>query len=147
MKKWLMVGLLLSPMAIAQSPLPAMQLLEQRVNLLQLGLQPKDADTLVDVFANAVLQRNGAVQYALYCKGLRASNLAGFQQMNWVTGVSSPSVDSYSIDKGIDGKYVITYKLVAGGKEVGAMTDMLQVQEEPSETGKMRFCINSYSNK
>ena len=142
-----MLFLLLSNHAMAQAPLQATQLLEQRVQLLQLGLQPKDADTLVDAFANAVLQRNGAVQYAFYCKGLRATNLVGFQQMNWVTGASSPSVDSFNIDKGVDGKYVITYKLVAGGKEVGSMVDMLQVVEEPSETGKMRYCITSYSNR
>lgn len=61
---------------------------------------PDTEKECVEMYANAVMQRKGAIQYALFSEKLRAETKASFEEMNWVTGVSSPWVTGYEI-KGI----------------------------------------------
>jgi hypothetical protein len=62
----------------------------------------------VDEYAKAVKNRNGAIQYALMDDELREKNRADFNS-SWVTGVSSPWVESYDITKIDDLSFTITF--------------------------------------
>ena len=73
------------------------QLPNQRVNLLESALAAPEA--LVTMFAEAVKQGNGAVQYTLFCPVLQQQYLPMYQNLNWVTGTSSPSFSEYKLIK------------------------------------------------
>ncbi len=66
---------------------------EQIVNFVL----PGSAEECVNMYAQAASQRQGAIQYALMSEELRAELKAGFEDMNWVTGVSSPWITGYDV--------------------------------------------------
>jgi hypothetical protein len=132
--------LFVSPIATAKDTHVSTSLLDQRVQLLESALQPDSVDALVKMFADAVTKRNGAVQYMLLCPDLQKKRLAGFQEMNWVTGTSSPSVISYKVNKISANKYSINFAMGLQGKVVDKMIDEMQIKED----GK-HYCISEYS--
>jgi hypothetical protein len=71
--------------------------LERQVSLYQNWLAPETPDEAVKTWAEAVKMRNGAVQYAVMTPSLKEKMRPDFEAMGWVTGVSSPWVDSYKI--------------------------------------------------
>lgn len=87
--------------------------LKQQVQLLQQAIAPESAEAAVQFWAKAVKERNGAAQYAVFTPELRKQTLAAFEEWNWVTGLSSPWVDSYEVTKaGETGEaYTVTFKL------------------------------------
>lgn len=70
---------------------------------------PNTADKAVNMYARAVKDRKGALQYALFSDKLKAEYKAGFEEMNWVTGVSSPWVTGYDIKDNREGDYDIVF--------------------------------------
>jgi hypothetical protein len=94
-----------------------------------------------------VLKRNGAVQYMLFCPELQKKHLAEFQEMNWVTGVSSPLVMSYEINNKGGQKYVVNFTMGMQGKKSGLMVDALGVHEEGFDQKDSRYCISAYSSR
>lgn len=70
---------------------------------------PKNAEECVTMYADAVKNRNGVVQYALMDDALRESMRQDFISFNWVTGVSSPWVTSYDIEQIDDVVYKILF--------------------------------------
>jgi hypothetical protein len=68
-----------------------------RIRLLELALEPKDPYSAAKSYAEGVKTRNGALQYAVMSPELRSEHYSEFAGLGWVTGVSSPWVESYEI--------------------------------------------------
>jgi hypothetical protein len=60
-----------------------------------------DPKTAVHVWANGLVERSAALQYSVFTKKLKTEYARQLETSapNWVTGVSSPWVDSYKIVK------------------------------------------------
>lgn len=137
-----------------------------RIAMLESALAPKAAEQVPIVWANAIKQRNGAIQYMLICPQLQAKyfaeNLyqglpagsakskADYQANPWVTGWSSPRVISYNITRLADNQYAITYKWSDNAPNT---TDTLTIQSIlPNQYQSQQWCINhlvakSFDNK
>ncbi|TCZ77804.1 hypothetical protein E0485_10030 [Paenibacillus albiflavus] len=90
------------------------QSLAKQVKLLQQTILASTPEEAVQKYAEGVKTRNGAVQYAMLTPGLQDQKKSTFEEMSWVTGVSSPWVEKYTIDKGTQisegqWKFKITY--------------------------------------
>jgi hypothetical protein len=97
---------------------------ERRIELLEAALAPASADEAVNAWADAVKNRNGAVQYSLLSSELKKQTLESYREMNWVTGVSSPWVESYQVSEGVsadDGStvYDVTFALQTSSGDAG----------------------------
>ncbi|MGE5629463.1 MAG: hypothetical protein ACM3TR_00025 [Caulobacteraceae bacterium] len=68
-----------------------------RIRLLELALEPKEPYAAAKSWAEGVKTRNGALQYAVMSPDLRSEYYSEFAGLGWVTGVSSPWVESYEI--------------------------------------------------
>ncbi|MBP1930566.1 copper amine oxidase N-terminal domain-containing protein [Ammoniphilus resinae] len=73
--------------------------LSQQLMLLQQGLAAKTPKETVQTWAEAVQNRNGAVQFAVLSPDLKEKTRSHYEQLHWVTGVSSPWVDKVNITK------------------------------------------------
>lgn len=71
--------------------------LERRIELLQQALAPKTPEEAAQKWAEGVKMRNGALQYAVLSLELQEQKQADYEDLGWVTGTSSPWVDSYKI--------------------------------------------------
>lgn len=86
---------------------------ERRVDLLESALLPKTPEEAADAWARGVKSRNGALQYAVMSPDLQKNDLSDYENLNWVTGTSSPWVDNYEIlrkEKQADDSYVFEIK-------------------------------------
>ena len=64
-----------------------------RIGLLEAAVAPQSAVECAVRWAEAMMNRNGALQYAVSAPSLRAKGAPA----SWVTGVSSPWVDGYEV--------------------------------------------------
>lgn len=73
---------------------------------------PKSGEEAVKMYAEAAKNRNGVIQYALLSDVLRAEKYNDYSGLNFVTGVSSPWIDSYNVTKIDDNHFdiVFTYR-------------------------------------
>lgn len=86
-------------------------------------LLPRDKESTVKLWAEALNERNGAFRYAILDKTLKNSEYDKYDKMIWVIGGSSPKVVSYKITEKnrIDDKtseYGIDYTLTDSTKMV-----------------------------
>jgi|GEM_PF-895244 len=85
--------------------------------------EPYTAEEAVEMYAEAVDRRNGAVQYALYSDTLKADKKAELEELNWVTGFSSPWVSSFDIKKTGENSFEIVFHWeTSAGKEPDTVT-------------------------
>jgi Copper amine oxidase N-terminal domain./Protein of unknown function (DUF3298). len=84
--------------------------------IVSLEYQQSDVEC-VKAYAEAVKRRNGAVQYGLFTDKYRDENYVNFSVGNFVTGVSSPWVESYDIAKTGDNLYKITFHATTSAKD------------------------------
>ncbi|HEY8342351.1 MAG TPA: copper amine oxidase N-terminal domain-containing protein [Calditerricola sp.] len=70
--------------------------LERRVELLEQALAPHSPQEAVHTWARGVKERNGALQFAVMTPEWKAK-MEPYLSPSWVTGVSSPWVDDYTI--------------------------------------------------
>ncbi|MGG1551887.1 hypothetical protein [Paenibacillus ferrarius] len=71
--------------------------------------------------------RNGAAQYALLSAELRNQTVKTYEELNWVTGVSSPWIDSYQVSDSVkaeDGSvsYKVTFQMKTSTGSAGEGT-------------------------
>jgi hypothetical protein len=114
---------------------PDQALWERRIELLESALAPASANEAVNDWAEAVKNRNGAVQYSLLSPELKKQTLKPYQAVNWVTGVSSPWVDSYQVSEGVpadDGSvvYEVTFALKTSSGDAGTGTVKVTVSQQ-----------------
>jgi len=107
--------------------------LKFRVELLEKALAPKASAEAVEKWAEGVKTRNGALQFAMFSPGLKEQMLSSFEKLGgWVTGQSSPWVESYEISKGIpktQDSFEFQVKfLMATSDGKGSMTNIVLVQ-------------------
>ncbi|MEH7504167.1 hypothetical protein V7152_19495 [Neobacillus drentensis] len=84
---------------VAANVTPDPNSLQRQVELLQDWIAPQSAKEAVKTWAKAVKLRNGAVQFAVLSPDLQKQTKGTFEELNWVTGLSSPWVDKYPILK------------------------------------------------
>lgn len=72
---------------------------QRRIELLETALIPRIAELNAHEWAEAIKTRNGAWQYALMDEELRSQYRKEFEDLNWVTGFSSPWVERYKVSK------------------------------------------------
>ncbi|MCM3080562.1 hypothetical protein [Brevibacillus invocatus] len=69
----------------------------ERLQMLENAIVPTTAEATVDMWAKAVQERNGALQYALLTENAKLGSKRSFESFHWVTGASSPWVENYTI--------------------------------------------------
>ncbi len=92
-----------------------------------------DEQTVARIWADAVQARDGKGQYGLLTKALQESVYEEFSDLNWVTGTSSPWVDSYELNKTPDGVTVL-YHYAASSGPAGIYEQKLTFAEEDGLT-------------
>lgn len=123
---------------------PQLKDLEQRVNLLEMAFAPNSPQEMVETFAKAIKQRNGAVQYMLMCPALQKEHLALFQGTNWVTGTSSPSISGCKIGTSSHHKYIVHCFEALQGKVSGTFIVKLQVSTMVSPQTTKQYCVSAF---
>ncbi len=87
--------------------------MKQRIRMLERGFGATTPEQAARTWAEARYKRNGAMEYAVLDPATREKELKTFEEMNWVTGVSSPWIARYQIGKGAkqaDGSYRFSVK-------------------------------------
>lgn len=95
-----------------------------------------DPMQVVQAWAKAVKARDGKKQYQLLCPEQQAQNRASLESTNWVTGVSSPQIGEFKIEKMKESKmqkrpaviFSVKYQIILSGHPVGTVSDRLQVK-------------------
>ncbi len=125
---------------------PQVQLLNEQIVLLQNMYAPTTVKALVNTYAAAVQQRNGAVQYSLLCPDLQAQRLSGLEENHWATGESSPSVSAYAIQYVGPNQYTITYTMSLQGQASGHVEieniGVMTVKPDPDAIQTQHYCIH-----
>lgn len=85
------------PPTAQPTPTPSSSLTDRRIQLLEGFIKPLTPEEVADTWAKGVKARNGAVQYALMSTDLKRKELSSFEAANWVTGTSSPWIESYDM--------------------------------------------------
>jgi hypothetical protein len=108
--------------------LPTHQSEQQQLDLLQNWVAAKSGEEAVQAWAHAVQLRNGAVQYTLLNPKLQEQTKKSYEELGWVTGVSSPWVEKYVISNGTPSEngtwtYTITFTMASstGGAGEGVV--------------------------
>jgi hypothetical protein len=87
---------------------------------------------VIQAWGEAVKLRDGKKQYQLLCPDQQAKNHAALQAINWVTGVSSPQVGAYKIEKIThkhgESDFLVRYQILLNHKLVGTVSDTIQVK-------------------
>lgn len=105
--------------------------LAQQLSLLQSALAPETAKEAAESWGKAISMRNGAFQYALFTQELKEKAEPYFKQEGWVTGGSSPWVETWEVTgekKRGDAtyEYTVTFALASStgyfGKESATIT-------------------------
>lgn len=96
----------------------------RQVELLQQALVAPTPAAAADSWAKGVKERNGALQYTMLSKSLKSSTKKTFENLNWITGQSSPWMASYSL---------------SGGKELGASKWSYEVSAVYTDSTKASY--------
>ncbi len=83
-------------------------------------------------WAQAVRDRDGRAQYELLTAQLQAEWKSGYEALNWVTGVSSPWVNSWTVEVSGNSAVVFYYNMTSTGF-AGYTADILSFSEEYGE--------------
>jgi hypothetical protein len=86
------------------------------------------------------------MQYMMLCPDLQNKNLATLESLNWVTGVSSPQISGFKVQKSAteDNTYNIQYQIAMGNKIIGTVTDKISVQKANPQSSQ-RWCIRQFN--
>ncbi|MTK12592.1 MAG: hypothetical protein F8N39_11045 [Clostridiaceae bacterium] len=92
---------------------------------------PEDA---VDIWAKGVKTRNGALQYAVLSKSLKARMEKSLNNTSWITGASSPWIESYKITEykkinRITYKAIINFHLMTDNLDAGYVNAELNIEK------------------
>jgi len=119
----------------------------RRIYMLEKSLAPINPKGVAAKWAEAVKNRNGAVQYMLECPELQKTTLNNFIELNWVTGVSSPWVASYTMTsqqtKNDIWNFTIRYKLTSSSPIDWANIDKISVVRlKNNDDSSQQWCIS-----
>jgi hypothetical protein len=89
---------------------------------------PKTVQEAVNMYAEAVKMRNGFVQYALLDDKMRDERYDDYKGFSFVTGVSSPWIDSYEIKQPAENLYQIKFTYRTSVPTDGTYTSDINVR-------------------
>ncbi len=89
----------------------------------------KNARHLANAWAEAVKNRDGKAQYALYTQAYQKEVYGAYTGLNWVTGTSSPWVERYTVELTASGATVLLNYAASTGP-AGDYTVHLDFAEE-----------------
>jgi hypothetical protein len=132
----LLAGLMaMNPVKPAISQLTQTQLQQRRISLLENALVPQTAREAAQTWAKGIKTRNGALQFAVLSPELRSKMEADYGKLNWVTGASSPWVESYKITRQVQQgggwEFEIQYQMMTSTGSAGTQTDRIRVNKLP----------------
>ncbi|WP_258361205.1 hypothetical protein, partial [Moorella sulfitireducens (nom. illeg.)] len=109
--------------------------LRRQLTLLEKALTPKSPGEAVQSWATGVKNRNGAWQYALLAPAFKEKCRPDYERMGWVTGVSSPWVEKYTIleqEEEQDGswRFTVQFDLMASTGPAGSYINHVTVQHQ-----------------
>ncbi len=104
--------------------------------LMQKFAYPTSARESAEMYAKALQQRNGVVQYLLLNYELSQTMRSQFEESMWVTGTSSSWADSYSIEESTNGRFKITFKY---SDSTGSSSDKIVYVTVEAESGKFNI--------
>ena len=81
----------------------------QTKNLLVVFVPPSTADECVSAYAKACMDRDGAMQFALYDDELKEAERDDFISWGWVSGMSSPYIADFEIVNTGDLEYEVKF--------------------------------------
>ncbi|MBS4174389.1 hypothetical protein [Bacillus sp. FJAT-49736] len=111
--------------------------MEEQLEMLEKGVVPTTPALSANTWAKAVKDRNGALQYALFTDKKKAASKKSLERSHWVTGVSSPWVESYRVsqiekkDKSID--YKVEFDLYTSAGKVGIDEAILHLLKKDNQ--------------
>lgn len=128
------------------------QMLQIKANRMKDALEeivvPGTPEEAVAIWARGVDERNAAIQYAVMSPELRAQNISTFDELNWVTGVSSPWVEDYQLtNKKLrpDGAYEFDAKFhMRTSAEDGIEITRVLVKNLKGSDGKDKWLIDRF---
>ncbi|SOC22547.1 hypothetical protein SAMN05880501_11446 [Ureibacillus xyleni] len=109
--------------------------LQERLDMLELSVLPTSSEEAIANFAKAVKLRNGALQYALLSENEKAKVTKKFEENHWVTGGSSPWVETYQVvsekelKAGTKMEYVVEFHLFTSTGKAGTDQARLTVEK------------------
>ncbi len=143
MKKCGFICLLILSMTVFAQGKDSIQQMQQRISLLEQALAPHTAKDTAQAWAQAVIQRNGAVQFMLLCPSQQQAHQKTLVALNWITGTSSPRAINYTLnDIGqSDNSYNfdIIYTMNLSG-QIYNIKDKLQIIQTKNKT----WCIDQF---
>ena len=99
MKKLLLCTALLVTSFQGMSLAATVDPVQVRIDLLEKAFSAATAKDAVNAWAKGLQDRNGAIQYAYLSKDLRAKYYFVMEDLNWVTGGSSPWMEHFTVTK------------------------------------------------
>lgn len=120
-----------------------------RILMLEKALAPQNPDAVATVFAKANKDRNGAVQFMLFCDQLKTKYKDSWPY--WVSGTSSPWITSYIIKKITQNKrswtFQITYQwATADGPFHPSLVQTIMVEPVPKNiNSSQKFWITAFN--
>lgn len=112
-------------------------------NLIMEFENPSDLNSAIEMYAKSVKERNGAIQFALMDTDNRMANYSYLNDLNFITGVSSPWIDSYEILPTGYNTFRITFHLkTSDPKDIITMTSDISLVED-GFTFRIKGLINS----
>ena len=94
---------------------------------------PSTAENAVNMYVKAIEERKGALQYALFSDKLKAEKRAGFEEMYWVTGVSSPWINDYEIKDTGNNTYNIVFHWATSAGKLPDTKTIVTVEKIPQQ--------------
>ncbi len=115
-----------------------------RIEMLERALAPNSAKAVVEMFAKANKERNGAVQFMLFSDELKKKFKDNWP--SWVSGVSSPWITSYAIKNLTNNKFQITYQWATSqGPFKPFLVQTIKIEPVPkSQAGSQKFWISQF---
>ncbi len=98
-------------------------------NKMQQFTPPKISEQCALAYGQSTKDRNGIGQYVLFSDELKESTKEKFEGYNWVTGVSSPWISDFTVNKIEDLRYEVVFNLSSGAGDEGTANLILNLKK------------------
>ena len=126
--------------------------LKQRVTQLEHAIAPQSPQAAVEAWAHSVQTRNGGLQFAILSSELRQVHQTTYEESAWMTGASSPWIESYRVIEEIQEAadlwhFEIEYKLMTSTGSAGTTTQHIEVRQFPTTSNRIEgWYITNFSS-
>lgn len=127
---------------VKQNGYDELKALRMRISVLENFFDRSTPEKTAQLYAQSLMKRNGALEYSLYSDKMKKSEYKRLYDLNFISGVSSPWVESYRITdvkKNSDGSYTVKLRLrmqtSAGGFDEDKALSLVQSDGKWSISG------------